>query len=54
MAPVLQPIGGAVIAALKQINAQLGLDFAACFSKNYEQNDRVKTKGNWITIYSIA
>lgn len=37
MAPVLQPIGGAVIAAFKQINAQLGLDFAACFSKNYEQ-----------------
>ncbi|MEY9970072.1 N-acetylglucosamine kinase-like BadF-type ATPase [Lysinibacillus sp. RC46] len=37
MAPVLQPIGGAVIAAFKQINAQLGSDFVECFSENYEQ-----------------
>lgn len=38
MAPVLQPIGGAVIAAFKQINVQLGSDFAESFSKNYEQS----------------
>ncbi|MGE7692999.1 N-acetylglucosamine kinase [Lysinibacillus sp. NPDC094177] len=37
MAPVLQPIGGAVIAAFKQKNVQLGPNFAECFSKNYEQ-----------------
>ncbi|OXS70368.1 hypothetical protein B1B04_18225 [Lysinibacillus sp. KCTC 33748] len=37
MAPVLQPIGGAVIAAFKQINVQPGADFVESFSKNYEQ-----------------
>lgn len=37
MTPVLQPIGGAVIAAFKHKNVQLGLDFAKSFSKNYEQ-----------------
>lgn len=37
MAPVLKPIGGAVIAALKQVNVQLGSDFAESFSQNYEQ-----------------
>ncbi|MFJ6208280.1 N-acetylglucosamine kinase [Lysinibacillus sp. NPDC092081] len=37
MVPNLQPIGGAAIAAFKQINVQLGSDFAKSFSKNYEQ-----------------
>ncbi|KOS61043.1 hypothetical protein FJQ98_20030 [Lysinibacillus agricola] len=37
LTPVLQPIGGAVIAAFKQINVQLGSDFVEAFLKNYEQ-----------------
>ncbi|MFF2175242.1 N-acetylglucosamine kinase [Lysinibacillus sp. NPDC058147] len=36
LTPVLQPIGGAVIAAFKQKNVQLSSDFTKSFSKNYE------------------
>ncbi|MDM5249445.1 MULTISPECIES: BadF/BadG/BcrA/BcrD ATPase family protein [unclassified Lysinibacillus] len=34
MTPVLQPIGGAVIAAFKQVNVQLGSNFVEAFQKN--------------------
>ncbi|KOP72461.1 hypothetical protein AMS59_16185 [Lysinibacillus sp. FJAT-14745] len=37
MVPILQPIGGAVIAAFKQKNVQLGSDFVESFTKNYDQ-----------------
>jgi len=37
MTPVLQPIGGAVIAAFKQVNIQIASDFVGDFQRNYER-----------------
>ncbi|WP_254660123.1 N-acetylglucosamine kinase [Lysinibacillus xylanilyticus] len=37
MTPVLQPIGGAVIAAFKQVDVQLASEFVEDFKRNYER-----------------
>ncbi|MGN4124340.1 N-acetylglucosamine kinase [Lysinibacillus sphaericus] len=37
MIPVLQPIGGAVVGAFKQMNVQLDSYFVEAFQKNYDQ-----------------
>ncbi|MFE3575041.1 N-acetylglucosamine kinase [Lysinibacillus sp. NPDC059133] len=37
MTPVLQPIGGAVIAAFKQVNIQIASEFVEDFQRNYER-----------------